>query len=146
VQGSPATLLTQLKKKMNNVGIFLKDEEDEDEEEDDAKADKEKEELMGRGRRTAVLDSKLRTDSSSEEKRKQHQKELAQQLNEQAKKRLAQKGEDKEKEKVRKSTVSYKSRSQMPIEPEVKELKIYVGKYDLVINDRTCLHSTVSHY
>lgn len=70
----------------------------------------------------------FQTDSSSEEKRKQHQKELAQALNEAAKQRMAQQGEGKEKEKVRKSTVSYKSRSQMPNEPEVRELKIYVGK------------------
>lgn len=45
---------------------------------------------------------------------------------------MAEKGEGKEKEKVRKSTVSYKSRSQMPNEPEVRELKIYVGKKSLL--------------
>lgn len=133
--GQPATILTPLKKKINHVGIFLKDEEDEDEEEESGKEDGDKQEqLLGRGRRTTVLDSKLRTDSSSEEKRKQHQKELAQALNEAARARMAQQGEGKEKEKVRKSTISYKRRNEMPNEPEVRELKIFVDrKYETVI-------------
>jgi len=67
-------------------------------------------------------------------KRKEHQRELAQQLNERAKDRLAKQGNSKEVEKVRKNTVSYKSISQMPREPEVKELKLYVDKkYETVI-------------
>lgn len=83
---------------------------------------------MGRGKRTAVIESKLRTEHSSEEKRKQHQKELAQQLNEIAKARLAQQSSGKEQEKIRKSTISYKSLSSMPHDPEVKELKLFVGE------------------
>ena len=50
-------------------------------------------------------------------------------LNEAAKERLAKQSDGREKEKVRKSTVSYKSHGQMPREAEVKELKIYVGKF-----------------
>lgn len=132
-EGTPATVLTQSRKKMKNIGIFLKDgEEDEDEEE------KENEPaptpILGRGKRTAVLDSKLRQDSSAEEKRKQHQKELAAQLNEAAKQRLAAQSSGRQEEKVRKSNISYKSRSQMPNEPEVKQLKIFVDrKYETVI-------------
>lgn len=49
-------------------------------------------------------------------------------LNEKAKERLAKQSSGKEGEKIRKSTVSYKSVSQMPRENEVKELKLYVGK------------------
>lgn len=49
-------------------------------------------------------------------------------LNEKAKERLAKQSSGKEGEKIRKSTVSYKSISQMPRENEVKELKLYVGK------------------
>lgn len=67
-------------------------------------------------------------DSSSEEKRKLHQKELAIALNEAAKQRLAEQSSGKEAQKVRKSNVSYKYRSQMPQERDVKDLKIYVGK------------------
>jgi len=89
---------------------------------------------LGRGKRTAVLESKLRSEHSSEEKRKQHQKELAQALNEAAKQRLAQQSDGREKEKVRKSTVSYKNHGQMPREAEVRDLKIYVDrKYETVI-------------
>ncbi|KAJ9590632.1 hypothetical protein L9F63_016343 [Diploptera punctata] len=129
----PATILTSSKKKIKNVGIFVKDEEDEDEEEEKEKSSKEPE-ILGRGKRSTVLESKLRSEHSSEEKRKQHQKELALQLNEAAKQRLAQQSDGQEKEKVRKSTVSYKNLGQMPREPEVKELKIYVDrKYESVI-------------
>ncbi|KAL0272878.1 UNVERIFIED_CONTAM: hypothetical protein PYX00_005698 [Menopon gallinae] len=132
-EDAPATILTNLKKKIKNVGIFLKDGDDEEEE-----VEKENEpipeNLTRRGRRTAVLESKLRQDTSAEEKRKQHQKELASQLHENAKLRLAQQSSGQQLQKTRKSTVSYKSRSQMPNEPEVKELKIYVDrKYETVI-------------
>ncbi|BES95500.1 FACT complex subunit (SPT16/CDC68) [Nesidiocoris tenuis] len=132
-EGSPATILTQSRKKMKNIGIFLKDGE-EDDEEDEKENEPTPTPILGRGKRTAVLDSKLRQDSSAEEKRKQHQKELAAQLNEAAKQRLAAQSGGNKEVKVRKNNVSYKSRSQMPNEPEVKELKIYVDrKYETVI-------------
>lgn len=128
--GAPASVLTQSKKKIKNIGIFLKDDDEEDEDvEEIEEVDKGKEVLNGRGKRTTVLDTKLRSEHSSEEKRKEHQKELAISLNERAKERLAKQGGVKEEEKVRKSTVSYKSINQMPREPEVKELKLYVGKF-----------------
>ncbi|XP_076248178.1 SPT16 homolog, facilitates chromatin remodeling subunit dre4 isoform X1 [Calliopsis andreniformis] len=132
-EAQPATNLTPSKKKLKNIGIFVKDEEEE-EDEGSGKENEPKPEILGRGKRTAVIESKLRTEHSSEEKRKQHQKELAQQLNEVAKARLAQQSGGKEQEKIRKSTVSYKSLSHMPREPEVKELKLYVDKkYETVI-------------
>lgn len=67
-------------------------------------------------------------DSSSEEKRKLHQKELAIALNEAAKQRLAKQSSGEQAQKDRKSNISYKNRNQMPQEIEVKDLKIYVGK------------------
>ncbi|CAB3251883.1 unnamed protein product [Arctia plantaginis] len=128
----PASLLTQSKKKIKNVGIFLKDDDEEEEEEKENKT--EILENGGRGKRTAVIESKLRTEHSSEEKRKEHQRELAITLNEKAKERLAKQSSGKEGEKLRKSTVSYKNVSQMPRENEVKELKLYVDrKYETVI-------------
>lgn len=133
MQGQPATNLTPSKKKIKSIGIFLKDDEEEGEEEDSGMENESnrKPEILGRGKRSAVIESKLRTEHSSEEKRKQHQKELAQQLNEVAKARLAQQSGGKEEEKVRKSTVSYKSLSHMPREAEVKELKLYVGEISI---------------
>ncbi|XP_058830141.1 FACT complex subunit spt16 isoform X1 [Topomyia yanbarensis] len=131
---SPASVLTQSKKKIKNIGIFLKDDEEEDEEEEEKT--KKAPEILGRsGKRSTVLESKLRNEQNSEEKRKQHQKELADALNEKAKERLAKQGGGKEAEKVRKSTVSYKGGvNQMPREPEVKELKLFVDrKYETVI-------------
>ncbi|KAH8274963.1 hypothetical protein KR018_003444 [Drosophila ironensis] len=132
---SPASVMTPSKKKIKNVGIFIK-EDSEDEDVDDKKAAKEDQgtEILGRSKRNAVLESKLRNEINTEEKRKEHQRELAQQLNERAKERLAKQGNSKEVEKVRKNTVSYKSISQMPRETDVKELKLYVDKkYETVI-------------
>ncbi|XP_077504278.1 SPT16 homolog, facilitates chromatin remodeling subunit dre4 isoform X1 [Amblyomma americanum] len=154
-EGQPATIITNSKKKLKNIAIFIKvrkhwwcclfglnlllpqDEEEEEEEEEEEKEGKTKEEepILGRGgRRTAILDSKLRTEQSAEEKRQQNQKLLAERLNQAAKDRLAsQRGVQKD-EKIRKSNVSYKSVNQMPKEPEVKELKIFVDKkYESVI-------------
>jgi nucleosome binding factor SPN SPT16 subunit len=87
--------------------------------------------VFGRSKRgsTAVLENKLRSEHSSEEKRKQHQRELALSLNEKAQERLAKQSSGKETEKIRKSTVSYKSVNQMPRESEVKELKLFVGMH-----------------
>lgn len=134
---NPASILTQSKKKIKNIGIFLKDDESEEDEEVETSHKSKKapnEMLESRGKRTTVLENKLRSEHSSEEKRKQHQKELAVALNEKAKERLARQSGGKEAEKVRKSTVSYKSVNQMPREPEVKELKLYVDrKYETVI-------------
>lgn len=136
---NPASVLIQSKKKIKNVGIFLKEEDSEEDEEEETTQKSKKpqtssEILESRGKRTTVLENKLRSEHSSEEKRKQHQKELAVALNEKAKERLARQSGGKEAEKVRKSTVSYKSVNQMPREPEVKELKLYVDrKYETVI-------------
>lgn len=55
------TLLTLSKKRMKNVSVFLKDNSDEEEEEESDKDNEATtEQIMGRGKRTAVLDSKLR--------------------------------------------------------------------------------------
>lgn len=127
-----ATVLTATsKKKLRNVGVFLKD-DDEGDEEEETKEDTS--DLLGRGKRTAILDSKLRSEQSTEEKRRQHQKELAVSTNEAAKERLALLKGKKEDQKVRKSTVSYKSTNLLPREPEISDLKIYVDrKYETVI-------------
>lgn len=131
--GQPTTVLTISKKKMKNIGIFLKEDSDDDDG-DEEKENTPKTEVLGRGKRSAVLESKLRSEHSTEEKRKEHQKELAVRLNEKAKERLAKQSGSKDKEKVRKNTVSYKNVNQMPKEAEVKELKLYVDqKYETVI-------------
>ncbi|GBL78293.1 hypothetical protein AVEN_114782-1, partial [Araneus ventricosus] len=95
-EGAPCTILTNNKKKLKNIAIVLKDDDEEEEEEEEPLVPQE--ENLGRGaRRTAILDSKLRTEQSAEEKRKAHQKELAEQLNREARARLAeQTGVEKE--------------------------------------------------
>ena len=67
-----AALLTPtVKKKVKHIGIFLKDEDEEEEEE--AETEDKKPEALGRGKRSAVLDSRTRSDMTAEEKRMAHQ-------------------------------------------------------------------------
>lgn len=133
-EGSAASVLTNLKKRVKHIGIFLKDEDDEEAEEEELELPKETEALLGRGRRNAVLDNRTRTDAPSEEKRQQHQKELAKKLNEEARERLKGMKSDSGDKKVRKSNVSYKGFSQFPQEGEVRDLKLYVDrKYETVV-------------
>lgn len=126
-----ATILTPVKKKIKNVGIFLKndDEEDEEEEGDDA------EELLGKGARSAaLLADRTRNEMTAEEKRRAHQKELANHLNEEAKRRLTEQKGEQQIQKARKSNVSYKNVSQMPREKDIREMKIYIDKkYETVV-------------
>ena len=81
-----ANILTPSKKKIKNIAIFLKDA--------DSSAEEEVPETLpdpdsfGRGRRTAVLDQKLRQDSTAEEKRKSHQRELMERMNDAALRRI----------------------------------------------------------
>jgi len=137
MDGEPAALMTPSKKKVKNIAIFLKDDDsDEGEKENkDKNADKfEDPSSFGRGRRGAVLDQKLRTDNTTETKRKSHQKELMEKMNEAALKRLLEGGTGDNKVKMRKAPVCYKTPGLLPKEPEVKELKIYVDKkYETII-------------
>uniref|UniRef100_A0A7N9CKK8 FACT complex subunit n=1 Tax=Macaca fascicularis TaxID=9541 RepID=A0A7N9CKK8_MACFA len=121
-EDGPATVLTSVKKKVKNVGIFLKNEDEEEEEEEKDEA----EDLLGRGSRANEM--------TAEEKRRAHQKELAAQLNEEAKRRLTEQKGEQQIQKARKSNVSYKNPSLMPKEPHIREMKIYIDKkYETVI-------------
>lgn len=63
---TPASILTLSKKKLKSIAIIIKDEDDEEEEEEEEKKNVKKKEsviddaLLSRGRRTAVIDNKLR--------------------------------------------------------------------------------------
>ena len=130
----PAECLTLSKKKLSSVAILLKDEADQSEEEEKEEAKPQAEDILRRGKRTTVIENKLRDDKSAEDKRKLHQKELAESLNEQARLRLSNAASGPKEQKSRKSNVSYRNLGQMPREPEVRELKIFVDKkYETVI-------------
>ncbi|KAG7455014.1 hypothetical protein MATL_G00251980 [Megalops atlanticus] len=125
-----ATILTPVKKKIKNVGIFLKNE---DEEEDEEEAD-DAEELLEKGARAALLTDRTRNEMTAEERRRAHQRELANQVNEEAKRRLTEQKGEQQIQRARKSNVSYKSVSQMPREREIREMKIFIDKkYETVI-------------
>lgn len=120
-----------LRKKVKNVGIFLKNEDEEEEEEEKDEA----EDLLGRGSRAAaLLTERTRNEMTAEEKRRTHQKELATQLNEEARRRLTEQKGEQQAQKARKSNVSYKNSSQLPKESEIREMRIYIDKkYETVI-------------
>lgn len=51
---------------MKNVGVFLKDDSEDDEEESEKENEPSRDQqVLGRGKRTTVLDSKLRVSTSS---------------------------------------------------------------------------------
>uniref|UniRef100_V9KC68 FACT complex subunit n=1 Tax=Callorhinchus milii TaxID=7868 RepID=V9KC68_CALMI len=128
-EDGPATILTTVKKKVKNVGIFLKSEEDEEDEVKDKAED-----LLGRGGKANLLTERTRNEMTSEEKRRTHQRELAHQLNEEAKRRLTENRGEQQTQKARKSRDSYKNPSQMPKEAQIRDLKIYIDKkYETVI-------------
>lgn len=58
IQSGPATPLAPTKKKLKSIGIYLKDEDEE--EEDEKENEPEPTDVVGRNRRTAILESKLR--------------------------------------------------------------------------------------
>ncbi|XP_042330482.1 FACT complex subunit SPT16 [Sceloporus undulatus] len=129
-EDGPATLLTSVKKKVKNVSILLKKEDEEEVEEDDDTEGI----LLGRGSRAALLPERTRNELTAEEKRRAHQKELATQLNEEARRRLTEQKGEQQIQKARKSNVSYKNPSLMPKEPHIREMKIYIDKkYETVI-------------
>ena len=132
--GEAGNILTPTKKKVKNIAIFLKDDDSEDEKENkDSNVDIDPT-VFGRGKRSAVLDQKLRTDSTTEAKRKKHQRELLEKMNAEALRRLMEGKKGDDKLKVRKAPVSYKTPGLLPKEVEVKELKIYVDKkYETII-------------
>ena len=129
-----ASILTPAKKKAKKISFILKDVDSEDEKENKDNNAEIDPQMFGRGRRTAVLDHKLRTDSTTEAKRKQHQRDLLERMNAAALKRLQDGDSGENKQKIRKAPVSYKTPGLLPKESEVKELKIYVDKkYETVI-------------
>jgi len=133
--GEAGVLLTASKKKVKNIAIFLKDDDSDDEKENLDNNMVDDPMNYGRGaRRGAILEQKLRADSTTEQKRKEHQRELLEKMNADALRRLKEGKTGEEKVKMRKAPVSYKTPGLLPKEPEVKELKIYVDKkYETII-------------
>lgn len=133
LEAGPVTVLTTNKKKLKNIGIFLKDDNDEDNE-PEKPSEEINPEMFGRGKRSAVLENKLRQDQTAEEKRREHQKQLAEQLNKEALNRIKSGQGFRQAEKRRKAEISYKKQSEVPREPEIKECRLFVDKkYETVI-------------
>merc|ERR550534_510248 len=134
-EGESGVILTASKKKVKNIAIFLKDDDSDEEKENQDNNVMDDPMNYGRGaRRGAVLEQKLRADSTTEQKRKEHQRDLLEKMNAAALKRLQEGKTGEEKVKVRKAPVSYKTPGLLPKETEVKELKIYVDKkYETII-------------
>ena len=127
-----ATVLTHPKKKIENIAIFVKEDEEGSEEEEEKSSKKPKEfnaEILTRGARGALLQNKTRVDNNQEQQRKEHQKELGKRLNDDAKERILKQKGIVVKDKVRKVVTAYRNATQLPYkQSEIKELKIYVDK------------------
>ncbi|KAI6232490.1 FACT complex subunit [Aphelenchoides besseyi] len=90
--------------------------------------------VEGRGKRSVIIQEQTRHKQTNEDKRKEHQRELADQLNEVAKARLAHLPGAENVQRVKKSNTSYKTQEKFPNESEVNEGKIFVDKkHDTVI-------------
>eukprot|EP00112_Aurelia_sp_Birch-Aquarium-sp1_P005971 Seg1670.1 transcript_id=Seg1670.1/GoldUCD/mRNA.D3Y31 product="FACT complex subunit SPT16" protein_id=Seg1670.1/GoldUCD/D3Y31 len=124
-ENEPATVLTAAKKQIKNIGIFLKDEDDEESSEaEDINLEN-----------SAILNAeKKHREISAEDKRKYHQKELALQMNEEAKRRLLEKKGETETKRTVRSNVAYKNKTLIPQEKDVRDLKVFVDKkYEAII-------------
>lgn len=129
-----ATVLTQPKKKIENIAIFVKEDEEESEKEDDndkrsKRGDFNTDQLLTKSTRGALMSNKTRVDNNAETIRKEHQRELGKKLNTEAKERILNQKGAVSKEKVRKVVTAYRNPNQLPYkQSEIKELKIYVDK------------------
>merc|ERR1719334_1614509 len=80
-EGEAGVILTASKKKLKNIAIFLKDDDSDDEKENLDNNLLDDPMNYGRGaRRGAVLEQKLRADSTTEQKRKEHQRDLLEKI------------------------------------------------------------------
>ncbi|MFH4974936.1 hypothetical protein AB6A40_001645 [Gnathostoma spinigerum] len=90
--------------------------------------------VLGRGKRSVLLQDQTRNKTTNEDKRREHQKDLGKKLNETARERLAERTGQKDTVSIKKSNVSYKSFEKVPKEPEIDKLEIYVDRrHDTVI-------------
>lgn len=127
-EDAPATELTAAsKKKISSIAIFLGDDEE------NGTVDNDINEKLFKGRETrhtAVLDSRTRPEMTSGYKRKDHQAELARQINEEARKRMLEGlQENVAKRPKLSSMVSYKHYSVLPVrEPDVHNLRVFVDR------------------
>jgi len=131
-EDQPATVLTNGKKKAKNVSIFLKD--DSGSSDDEVKPSADDDLLKGRGMRNSAFTSAKRDHDTAENRRKQHQDKLHDELNREAKERLLEnKGKEETKTK-RKTNYSYKSGSQFPQESDIRDLRLFMDrKYETII-------------
>lgn len=123
----PNEILTA-KAKSRLKSILIRFSEENEQPESSAAANRANDELMTRGKRSVVLSDQTRNKATNEDKRKEHQKELMNQLNENARQRLAQQGGSADVKKTKKSNISYKSYDKFPQESEINKLNIYVDR------------------
>ncbi|ORX99261.1 SPT16-domain-containing protein [Basidiobolus meristosporus CBS 931.73] len=130
VTNSSPTILTECSASLNDVSYFFKDDAEEEEAEEVVKKERAAEPAPQQPKNSAILKSKFRsqeqTEESAEQKRKDHQKELAGQIQAEGLARFAEGKEENadDKKAVFKKYESYKRETLLP--KEVKELRIVV--------------------
>ncbi|CAF2841546.1 unnamed protein product [Rotaria sp. Silwood2] len=118
------TIYTSSKKDISHIAIILKDDGTQDDIDDTPAI---------APRRAAA--EKARIDPKiPEESRQDYQKTLLRRLNERAEARLTSQGDKVSAEKARKINNSYKSEGQLPQDPDIQDLKLYMDKrYETLI-------------
>ncbi|OAF70902.1 FACT complex subunit SPT16 [Intoshia linei] len=115
-------LLTNMKKKIKNVSIIIKDKDMESEEEDfQNNLDN-----FGRGKRNTILDNRTRKEQTGEEDRGVNQKEFLRRLNEAARLRYKHCKGDVVPELPKKMQVSYKNIYLLPDSDEIKSSRLFL--------------------
>ncbi|KAL3090098.1 hypothetical protein niasHS_006550 [Heterodera schachtii] len=138
-EDGPNDVLTMVAKSRlrSNAIRFREDEQQQQHQQQQQKANRDTQEMAngGRNKRSVVLQEQTRHKQTNEEKRKERQRELAEQLNREARERLSIKSGGVEAQKAKKSNVSYKSEEKFPNdEEEVEKMMLYVDKrHDTVI-------------
>ncbi|CAF0785468.1 unnamed protein product [Adineta steineri] len=123
-ENEPCTILTSSKKDISHIAIILNDDGSEPEEVEKTPAIT--------PRRAATTETK-RSDAP-EESRQEYQKTLLRRLNERAEARLTSQDDKVSSEKARRINNSYRSEGQLPQDPDIQDLKLYVDrKYETVI-------------
>ncbi|CAF1184005.1 unnamed protein product [Adineta ricciae] len=124
-ENEPCSILTSSKKDINHIAIILKD---------DGTQDGDVDETPPVVPRRAAAEKNRADPNVPEESRQEYQKMLLRRLNERAEVRLTSQGDKVSSEKARKINNSYKSEGQLPQDPDIQDLKLYMDKrYETLI-------------
>eukprot|EP00123_Amoebidium_parasiticum_P018054 comp24084_c0_seq1/m.43387 comp24084_c0_seq1/g.43387 ORF comp24084_c0_seq1/g.43387 comp24084_c0_seq1/m.43387 type:complete len:1079 (-) comp24084_c0_seq1:25-3261(-) len=137
-QGECAVLTEQSKTAASDICYDTQGGEEGGEEVRESKSSNAAMEFEERKTRSAVLQTRTRaeekTESSEAERRSQHQKQLLEKINRDARKRILEgAGQEAEKQADINSYTAYKNPNMLPTDPKIRQAKIYVDRKNLAL-------------